>query len=430
MKRIICIILLILVFMPILFCTLGYKNIKLGGYYAKEEKPKITLKTFSSGEYQKRIEKYIRLNVAFSDFFIRFSNQVRYTLLNSSSVNNVIIGKDNYIYTDSYLYSYLGRDYIGEDTIKLLVNQISQVRDTLKKRGVDLIIMVAPGKGTYYPEYFPESYSRLKRKTSNYQIFSREFNRHNINYLDFNAWMLSLKGKTKYRLFSNTSVHWGQYACYLAVDSLTNYLDKLYNIRLPRIKIISIKESKKMFGSDDDAEKLINVLENIPDNPMPNFEFKIESDNRDKLRVLSIGDSYFFGLNDIGLGGSIFYNSEFWYYFDDVSKFQAENKWVFEYDDIKKEIEKNKAILIVMTEANLHSSPKSFFRELYYQYIQEPDYKKEIDRKVKKYTIMINKNKAWLNSIKLKAQKGGIDLDSAIKNDAEYMAKEDLKKKL
>lgn len=431
-KRVFFILLLILLFMPMLFWALGYKNGNLGGYYEKKEKPELSLKAFNSLEFQNKLEKYLKQEIAFADFFIKFSNQVRYTFFKSSNVNNVIIGKDNYLYTDNYVNSYLGRDSVPQDTISLVVKELAQVRDSLKTKGVDLIIMVAPGKGSYYPEYFPKYYSRLKPKTTNYEKYSKEFYRNNINYLDFNGWMISLKGKTPYRLFSNTSLHWGRYACYLAIDSLTSYLDKKYRINLPRIKYTSIKESTKMLGSDDDVEKLINVIQDIPDYPMPNMEFKVDSTGNDKLRVLSIGDSYFFGLSDLGLNRSVFYDSEFWYYFDEVDKPNSKTgiKYVVEYDNEKAEIEKKDVLLILMTEGTLSTSPTSFFRELYYLYCKKPDYNKEFKRYVRKYTLAINKNKAWLKDIKIKADKRGVSLDDAIESDAKYLAKEYLKKKL
>lgn len=431
MKRFLFILFIILMFTPMIFQFFGYKNGKLGGYYVKIEKPEISFMVFNSLEFQNKLEKYVKQQIAFADFFIKFSNQIRYTFLKSSNVNNVIIGKDNYLYYDYYINSYLGRDSVPQDTISLVVKELTQVRDSLKAKGVDLIIMIAPGKGSFYPEYFPEFYSRLKPKITNYEKYSKEFYKHNINYLDFYAWLISLKGKTPYRLFSNTGVHWGQYACYLAIDSLTSYLDEKYRINLPRLKISNIKESTKMLRSDDDAEKLINVIQNIPDYPMSNIEFKVDSTGNDKLSVLSIGDSYFYGLSDLGLNRLVFYESEFWFYFDEVDKPNNKEgiKYVIEYDNIKEEIEKHNVLLIVMTEGTLSTSPTSFFRELYYQYCKKPDYNKEFKRYVRKYAIAIKNNKQWLKDIELKAKKNGITLEEAIDIDAKYMAKEYLKKK-
>lgn len=430
MKRFLFILLITLLFTPMVFQLFGYKNGKLGGYIVIIEKPEISLKVFNSSEFQNILEKYSKQQIAFADFFIRFSNQIRYKFLKSSNINNVVVGKDNYLYYDYYINSYLGRDTVPQDTITLVVKELAQVRDSLKTKGVDLIIMVAPGKGSFYPEYFPKFYSRIKPQTTNYEKYSKEFYKHNINYLDFNAWICSLKGKTKYRLFSNTSVHWGQYACYLAIDSLTSYLDKKYEINLPRLKITSVKESARMIRSDDDVEKIMNVMQNIPDYPMPNFELKVDSTGKDQLRVVTIGDSYFYGLSDLGLNSKVFYDSEFWFYFDEVDNPYNPTKvrYVVEYDNVKEEIEKHDVLMIVMTDGTLSTSPKSFFRELYYQYCKKPDYSKGFKHYVRKYKLAIENDKQWLKAIELKAKKWGIPLEEAVNNDAVYMAREYMKK--
>lgn len=428
-KYILFVFLSLVMLLPMIFSVFGYKNGRLGGFYDKEEKPKLSISAFSSVEYQKELEKYLRQNIAFSDFFIRFSNELRYKLLNSANQNNVIIGKENYIYTDSYVYSYLGIDYQGKEKINSAVAKLAQVRDSLKIKGIDIVFLIAPGKGTFYPEYFPYRYSRLKPKTTNYETYSQAFNKYGINYLDFNSWICSLKGKTKYRLFSNTSVHWGQYACYLAVDSITKYLDSKYNIDLPKIKIKSIKESTTMYDSDDDIEKTVNRLTNIPDFPMPRLDFEFDTVDKDKLRVLSMGDSYFFGLDNLGLMNNIFYDSEFWYYFREVRSLKVKDLYVYELQDLKKEIEKNKLILIVFTEGNLHTTPKIFCDELYYLYCMKPNYKKELEWQTEKYKILINKSKKWKEDIRVKASQRGVSIDKAIEDDANYMAREFLKNK-
>lgn len=431
MKRFLFILFIALIFTPMVSQYFGYKNGNLGGYYVKIEKPELSLKAFNSLEFQNKLEKYGKQQIAFADFFIKFSNQIRYTFLKSSNVKGVVVGKDNYLYYDYYINSYLGRDSVPQDTVSLVVKELAQVRDSLKVKGVDLVIMIVPGKGSFYPEYFPKYYSRLKPEITNYEKYSKEFYKHNINYLDFYAWIRSLKGKTKYRLFSNTGVHWGQYACYLTIDSLTSYFDKKYAINLPRLKISNVKESTNMIRSDDDAEKLMNVIKNIPDYPMPNVELKVDSAGKDKLRVLSIGDSYFYGLNDLGLNRSVFYESEFWFYFEYVDKPNNPTgiKYIIEYDDIKEEIEKHDVLLIVMTDGTLTTSPISFARKLYYHYCQKPEYNEEFKDYVKKYTLAIKNNKNWLKNIELKAKKNGVSLEEAIDIDAKYMAIENLKKK-
>ncbi|MBP1630511.1 MAG: sugar O-acetyltransferase precursor [Bacteroidetes bacterium] len=429
MKKIMAIFILLLMFTPMIFQIFGYKRGELKGYYDKTAKPTLTLRNFSELEFQNKVEKYIKDDIAFSDFLIRLSNEIRYRIFNYSNTQYVIIGKNNYLYMESYLNSYYGLDYQGDEKIFKAVRKLAQVRDSLNVRGVDIVFMIAPGKVTYYPEYLPSKYKNLKKGKTNYQTFSNAFNKYNINYLDFNRWICSMKDTISYRLYSNTGVHWGQYASYLAVDSLIKYLDYKYDVSLPQIKIKSIKESRVISKSDDDVEQIMNLVSNIPDEKMPRLKIQIDSSNKDNLRVLSMGDSYFFGLNEFGLMNRIFYDSEFWYYFKEVRSSKVNYFLVNEYDDLKKEIEKNKLILIVFTEGNLHTTPFEFCNELYSLYCENNSYSKELAWQKKRYKIQIDKDKNWRESVKNKAKKLNITYEKALDNDAEYMAKEFLSQK-
>lgn len=428
-KFILFVFLTIAISLPMIFSFLGYKNGKLGGYYEKKSMPYFSAEIFDNMEYQKRLEGALKQETGFSDFFIRLSNQFRYTFLGKASSNYIIVGKHDFLYTDSYVNSALGIDFQGKERIDSTIMKLSIVKDSLKNKGIDLIFIMAPGKGTYYPEYFPLRYSLVKRKPTNYQAYITAFKKYGIEYLDFNSWFLSLKGKTKYELFPNASVHWGQYACYLAVDSLTKYLDKKYSINLTRIKVKKINVSTQMQGTDDEVEKMVNCMRDIPNKPAPRVEFEYDTLNKDKLKVLTIGDSYFFGMNEFGLLNMVFDNSEFWYYMKEVKTYIPKFKSIADFDDIKKEIEKNKTIILIFTESNLHAAPIQIIDDLHYIFTSYPKYDNELLRQKEKYKMLIAQDEKWTNDILKKADKYNITLNEAIDKDAEFMAREYLKNK-
>ena len=61
-----------------------------------------------------------------------------------------IVGKDNYLYEESYIKAYLGDDFIGEKKIFNTAQKLKAVQDTLKSNHIDLIVVLAPGKGTFF----------------------------------------------------------------------------------------------------------------------------------------------------------------------------------------------------------------------------------------------------------------------------------------
>lgn len=429
LKNIIFILLVALMFLPMLQQVFpNHKSKELAGYSEKTPKPILNKDTWFEGEYQNNIEKYINENIGYRDIFIRNYNQINYSIFKTTKGCGVYIGKNNYLYEYGYLMNYSGLNYEGEDTIKSRVSHLSIVRDSLKSKGIDLVVIIAPGKASYYSEYLPRQFKNPNKRITNYNIYNRELKKKNINYLDFDSWMLSLKGKTKYRLYSNTGVHWGEYACYLAADSITKYFENFYSINLPHIKINSVKVSKTMYGTDDDVEKLMNIYTNIDDEPMPHINFKVvDSVNKDKLKVLVIGDSYYNGLSALGLDRYVFSDSEFWYYYKTVQKNLNFKGYVYDYDNIKKEIEKYDVVMILMTEGTLDITPKQVFENLYYQY-SNSSHNIDYENKIKKYTRLIKANKEWFDSVKKKAKDNNVSIEQAVYNDAVYMVEQEKKK--
>ena len=38
------------------------------------------------------------------------------------------------------------------------IDKLSELKDTFLKRGIDLIVLLAPGKASFFPEYLPDHY--------------------------------------------------------------------------------------------------------------------------------------------------------------------------------------------------------------------------------------------------------------------------------
>ncbi len=412
-----------------------FKEKELMGYFEKTAKPDFNKDNWFEVKYQTEIEKYTKENVGFRKFFVRSHNQINYSCFNTTNAGGIYVGTNNYLYEDGYIKSHLGLNFEGEDTIISRVNHLAVVRDSLKALGMEVVVVIAPGKAGFYPEFLPKEFARMKPTTTNYQIYDRELKKNNINYIDLNSWMLSLKGKSKYRLFSSTGVHWGEYAAFLAIDTITNYFENLYSINLPRIKIKGVKVTNKMYFQDDDAEQLMNLLFNIPDQSMPQLELMVDSVNTDKLKVLVMGDSYYTVLSHLGFGKYVFYDSEFWSYFSDVHKYDKKDLndsykgAVRDYEDIKAEIMKYKAIMIIVTEGTLYLTPRILFEELFIQFTKSFGVRQH-KCLLENYKNEIKNNKEWYDTVVEKAKARGVSIEQAINDDAEYMVEEFLKNKI
>ena len=401
----------------------------LHGYVTKKEYSPFTFETWFNGVYQDNTEEYLKKNIGFANFFIRTYNQMEYTFYNKARAKGVIIGKEGYLYEENYIKAYLGRDFIGKKAIADKVYKLKKIQDTLQSLNIQLCVVMAPGKASFFPEYIPDSYVPQNITTTNLEVYIDEMQKRKVNYLNFNKWFIQNKYSSSYPLFPKNGIHWSKYGEILAADSLISYMESTMDIAMPHVVVKDITTSYSMQGTDDDIEKGMNILFDIPDNKMayPKIEFSSDS-NTVVPKVLTIADSYYWGMFNYKISDKVFNKGKFWYYNKKIYPDSFKKELYVDDIDIKEEIEKNDMILILSTDANLYKFAFGFIDQTYNEYYnKEYKIKKANEDAVNKYIQDIKNTPEWIKSVKEKAKRKGTSLEEEIRKNAEYMVREDNK---
>jgi hypothetical protein len=180
-----------------------------------------------------------------------------------------------------------------------------------------------------------------------------------------------MKNTSAYPLFPKTGTHWSSYGEVLVSDSLIRYINKLDKIpkKLPSFKILEIETSTQMKHRDDDIEKGMNLMFDIQDLKMayPKYEIK-KHVNPNATRVLTIADSYYWGLYNIGLSNHTFGNGEFWFYNQQIYPQMPNGPKMVSDLRLIESVEKNDILLIISTDATLYRFAFGFIDNLYEAY--------------------------------------------------------------
>lgn len=362
---------IIFIFFSIVFCipilqilTGGHYAPQLDGFMIHATKPKLTFTSWRKTEFQAQYESWFNEEFSFRNYFVRLYDQLYFSAFRIPKAKDVIVGKHQYIYEQAYINEYFGLSFIGDSAIDREMKIAKILSDTLAKRRIKLMIVFAPGKATFFPEFLPVKYKNFTRKRTNYQCFIEKCIQYHINYLDFNSCFLKLKNKTKYPIYSNVGIHWTQYGAMLALDSLLKYIDNLMNIKLTKMVITGYDVRSKAQFTDDDLAVGMNLIFEIPhpDFAYPKIDF-IEDNNTVKPTVLVIGDSYYWNMFATGLSGRFFKETGFWYYNTDANYYNKPVVPVISLD-VKKEIEKQDLIILMSTDANLYKFSWGFIENL------------------------------------------------------------------
>ncbi|MCK4663400.1 MAG: hypothetical protein KAT68_11080 [Bacteroidales bacterium] len=416
-----CFLILLLVLPAIQKETKMFHIKGLNGSYTLAQEKKLTLKSWFNSQYQKQCDKYLEDHIGFRNMFIRLFNQLDFSLFNKSHAQKVEIGKNGYLYEKRYIRSYLGINFAGENKLNNKVLKTKAVQDSLKNKDVHLLVLIAPGKADYYPEYLLSRYDKIEKTQSNYEFVKQKFDAHGINYIDFNSYFLEMKDTTSLPLFPKCGVHWSYYSMKYVIDSLIKYIETVKNIDMPDLYIDSVELTTHPKFTDYDIGDALNIYSKIPQDTLAYPVFRVENDStKVKPDVLIIGDSFYWTFSQTELPEKIFKMEDFWYYLKEVNR---KEKFPVNILNFKNEILSKDIIVLWTTVAQFHDYDFGFANKMFQKLNNNDEItESEIREKlIEYYTDQIKNNADWLEHIAEKARKNNIPLEEMIRNDAEYM---------
>lgn len=393
----------------------------LNGSYEEVEKPAFRWDSVYTGGYQKSMEAFINDRTGGRPYLVRINNQLDFWVFNKANANAVIIGKENYLYEKSYIDAYYGSDFIGDAAVNEKVRKLTHVSDSLASRGVELVIVFAPGKGSFFPEYFPD-HLRQEQKRTNYEAYKSAIEKTDVHFMDFRAWFQKMKPDSEYPLFPKGGIHWSTYGNVLAADSIIRFMNGITDeSQINTIYIDTVVPSQYPYHTDEDIEESMNLLFNIEDLVMgyPGFG-PIEHTAERTTKVLTIADSYYWGMYNWRLSNDYFNDGEFWFYNREMYPQSFEKQtFVQNLADIATEVEKNDVVMIMFTDANLKRFAYDFIDRLYEEYCENGRYLRE--QKIQNLVESIRNTPDWLEKIERQAEAEGISLEEALRNNAVYI---------
>lgn len=427
-KNIIFVFFVVLFFLPLFQQFYPFVKLKeLNGKFEIAKKPKFNLNDLLECKYQPKLEKYITDHIGYRNFFIRLFNQARFEFMNTSNTEGVKIGTDGYLYQEDYILSYLGKDFVHETIIERNVYKLKRIQDTLQKLDKDILIVLAPGKGSFYPNNFPFIYRIQSKTVSNYDLYQERLIKNKINTIDFRKWFSSIKDTCPYTLITKNGIHCSHYAEIIIADSLIKYISKQFNVFLPRLRINKIVKSETPKFTDNDILKAMNLFFEPDDLPLfyPDLEFVINPYEKRTIRPIVIGDSYFYGLFEMGLINEIMPQGEYWFYFNRIENRRDDKKTKPQELNLKDEIDKKDLIIFFATDMNLKYLGFGAIDKLYELYFGKDEV---LSDKQFFYLDRILRDTKWIMYINQKALIYNKPFDTILKGDLEYLTNLELYK--
>lgn len=420
-KHIIFIFFVVVLFLPLiqqLYPIIKFKP--LLGKFEVATKPALNYNELFQGSYQPKLEKYINDHIGYRNLFIRLFNQVRYKFMNTSNAEGAKIGTDGYLYQEEYILSYLGKDFVHPTIINRNIYKLKLLQDTLQKLDKDIIVVLAPGKGSFYPNNFPLIYRQKSKTTSNYDLYQDLLVKNGINTIDFRSWFHSIKDTSSYTLMTKNGIHCSKYSESLVADSLIKYISKQFNVSLPTIKVNKIVRTNIPQSSDNDILQTMNLLCEPSDLPLfyPEIEIVKNPNQKRTIKPIVIADSYFYGLFEMGLINDIMTQGEYWFYFNRIENRRKDKKTKPQELNLREEVDKKDLIILYSTDMNLKYLGFGAIDKLYELYFGKDETLSDMQFK---HLDRILRDTKWIMYLNKKALIYNKPFDTILKGDLEYL---------
>ncbi len=399
----------------------------LTGYYYEQKFPALHFDSLITGTYQSGLNRFLEQHYGFRNFYTRLYNQIDYSLFRQPHGSGVVTGKDGYLFEEWFISAYHGNNYIGDEQIKLKLRWLQQVSKYFRNQGKELIVVVAPGKADFFPEYIPNRMLDSLKRT-NYSVITEALALTDIPLLDFNRLFIRFKEVRGCPLFPKTGTHWSHFGSRIATDTLAGFLQTILGRSLPDIRLGPAIPTDKVMSPDDDLEQLLNLLFPLRNDQLCYPEIHTEDATGYKLpSAIVIGDSFFWEIYNLGLTGKLFEKIQFWYYNQSVypeSGTGSLNTVQLQFPVAFKDAE---LIILMANPSNIHEIGWGFIERVFKELVHE-DWQREYDKMVLDYIQAIRNTPAWEKQIEEKAKEKGIPKDSQMLLDARYMVEQYLLK--
>ena len=384
----------------------------LQGAIAKVDNVQFSDTAWHNETYQKGKEKYLNQEFGFRNTLLRLNNEIYFRLYKIAKAKGVIVGKDNYLFEEGYIKDYYGISFIGNEKINGVVNRLTKIDSVFKTMNKTLLVVFAPGKASYYPEYIPDNFKRVSEET-NYKGYRKAIAKSGINYIDFNEYFVAQKNKTKYVMYPKTGIHWSDYAAVLALDSINKRLAKIRNYNPVEIYWTEFADKRDSVSLiDADIENGMNLLFDISKPRLKYPILKFDEDGKNKPTVLNVGDSFYVNVFERGIASKVFNNAGFGFYFREIrSPFLAGGVQDIANVDLKDFISKHDVVMLMCTESTICNFPFEFDSKVYNIFCTDLSDPAVYKQKLEEIKNNIRNSPDWLKAITEKAKATNTDLE-------------------
>ena len=398
----------------------------LAGYIPDEQPVKLSFKTYYDGTFQNYLTDHAKRNSGFREVCIRSYNQYLFSCFGKSTNDNLIWGNQKEMYLKMYLDEVTGKtlknNYGSEEYFKLKaqkdIEKTLVLIDSLRQHNTAFLFVEAPSKTWVYPEYLPQEYQDSIMPFCVQDYYTQLFKENSIPHIDFLSYFKSLKGQTKYPLYSRFGTHWAESTIPFVADSILQKIGSLIGQEMPHVVCVDENLTTAYSKQDGEIESLMNLLVPLRKPALPQPITVLSDTTLRKPNILVIADSYFIQLQESTFADA-FNRCEYWKYNDEVitKDIQFLGK-VNQYLEAYQVIDEVDLVMVINTSVYAYNYMFGFYETANEAFLDHDGMRKQ--KMIEETIERIKSVPEWLESVKQQSIERGVSLDEMLRLNAIY----------
>ena len=167
-------------------------------------------------EYLQELGAYFEDHFAFRQSFVAIDSWVESILFQKTNIDNVIVGKDGWLFYKDTLNDYAGKEKLSDRALENIAYNVSVMQGWVEAQGKKFVFTIAPNKNSLYEEGMPYTYSYKYSDTNNRKLLENKLQEKGVNYVDLYEQFESQQEI----LYLERDSHWNNKGALLAYNSI------------------------------------------------------------------------------------------------------------------------------------------------------------------------------------------------------------------
>lgn len=172
--------------------------------------------------YMSELGDYFLDRFAFRQELVSLNGMISAKLLNTSTVNDVIKGTNDWLYYTATLDDYRHDNSVSERMLYDMAHNVKLMQEYCENKGNRFVFTIAPNKNTLYGDNMPGRYIYFISKESDFERLTPYLLSEGINYVD----MVELFNAQDEVLYFKKDSHWNNKGAVLAYNALLDAAQK------------------------------------------------------------------------------------------------------------------------------------------------------------------------------------------------------------